>query len=349
MLDRYQLRAFLARMLGWCNEVVVELALRSVELAVAGDTALVLLGPGDVVPIARMIHWRVRERIQPFIVADPRRGDMPNSVRSPSSSGTVAAAFERARRGTLCLRLQRLPMDFGQVSAQLRAARDVMLIFCAHPRVEADPLLTRPAPIIVPPLARRTAELDRIIAEYAGDARIEMRAPISSFTAADHAWVREHAAGSLTEIEAATLRLITLRTSRNLSDAAAQLGMSPVSLSRWLGRRRLPPASGESSPAPTWVPVVELRRAPPTLTERWQDRVLQRLEKGQEGEEHPLAFSEANIRIAAKEWLEQIRSGRAPWDAEAIAGLKALLADLDLRLGPAASPSSNKPAGGGRR
>src|ERR1700759_943318 len=156
-------------MLGWSNDVAVELALRSVELAVAGDAALVLLGPGDVVPIARTIHWRVRERLQPFIVAAPRRGNMAPTVRSPSSSGTVAAAFERARRGTLCLRLTRLPIDFGQLSAQLRAARDVMLIFCAHPRAEADPLLTRPAPIIVPPLAQRAAELNRIIAEVAGD------------------------------------------------------------------------------------------------------------------------------------------------------------------------------------
>jgi hypothetical protein len=321
-------------MLGWSNDVAVELALRSVELAIAGDTALVLLGPGDVVPIARTIHGRVRERLQPFIVADPRRGDMPTSVRSPSSCRTVAAAFERARRGTLCLRLERLPMDFGQLSAQLRAARDVMLIFCAHSRVEADPLLTRPAPIVVPPLAQRSVELDRIIAEYAGDALFELRAPTSSFTAADHAWVREHAAASLTEIEAATLRLITLRTSRNLSDAAARLGMSPVSLSRWLGRRKLPPASDESSPAPTWFPVVELRRAPPTLAEIWRDHVRQRLEEGQEGEEHPFAFGDTNIRIAAEEWLERIRTGREPWNAEAIAGLKALLGVLNLRLGP---------------
>jgi hypothetical protein len=61
------------------------------------------------------------------------------------------------------LRLERLPTDFGQLSAQLRAARDVMLIFCAHLRAEAAPLLTRPAPIIVPPLAQRSAELNRII------------------------------------------------------------------------------------------------------------------------------------------------------------------------------------------
>ena len=99
MLARDELRAFLARMLGWRNEVAVELALRSVELAVAGDTALVLLGPGGVVPTARTIHWRVRERLQPFIVADPQRGDMPTRCvrrraagRSPQPSSARAAA-----------------------------------------------------------------------------------------------------------------------------------------------------------------------------------------------------------------------------------------------------------------
>jgi len=46
MLARDELRAFLARMLGWRNDVAVELALRSVELAVARETALVLLSPG---------------------------------------------------------------------------------------------------------------------------------------------------------------------------------------------------------------------------------------------------------------------------------------------------------------
>ena len=344
VLSRAELRAFLARMLGWSNCVAVELALRSVELAVAGETALVLLGPGDVVPIAHSLHWRVRERLQPFIVADPRRGHMLASMRSPSSSGTVAEAFERARRGTLCLRLERLPKDFGQVSAQLRAARDVMLIFCAHPGAEADPLLTRPAPIIVPPLAQRAAELNRIIAEFAGDALFELGAPTSSFTAADHAWVRKHAAASLTEIEAATLRLITLRTSRNLSDAAARLGMSPVSLSRWLGRRELPPASGESPPTPTQSPVVELRRAPPTLAEIWRAHVLERLEEMYEDEERVLGLSEEQIRSAAEEWLEQIRSGREPGNAEAIAGLKAFIGVQDLHLGP----RSDKPAGGRR-
>jgi hypothetical protein len=78
--------------------------------------------------------------------------------------------------------------------------------------------------------------------------------------------------------------------------------------------------------------------------------VLERLEEPQrEGLAPEFAFGDANIRIAAEEWLEQIRSGRAPWDAEAIEGLKALLGVLELSLGSAARPSSDKPAGGRRR
>jgi len=44
----------------------------------------------------------------------------------------------------------------------------------------------------------------------------------------------------LPDIEKATLRLVAIRESRNLSAAAARLGMAPVSLSRWIGRRKLP-------------------------------------------------------------------------------------------------------------
>jgi hypothetical protein len=116
----------------------------------------------------------------------------------------------------------------------------VVFIACIE-HDDADPLLVRPAPIVVPPLASRTAELDRVIAEYAADATTELGAPAASFTAADHAWVRQHAATSLAEVEKATLRLIAIRVSRNMSGAAARLGMSVVSLSRWIGRRKLPP------------------------------------------------------------------------------------------------------------
>lgn len=231
-----KLRAFLARIMGWSDKHAVELAANSVTLASAGCVALVLCGEGDLVPIALALHRRVRSPGRPFIVADPRRGDQPASVRSPASRGNTLEALEDARGGTLCMRLGRMPTDLPETVPLLRAADDVMIIIC----VARELLLIRPAPIVVPPLAGRMAELDRIIAEYAGDAIAELSAPPSSFTANDHAWVRDHAAGSLAEIEAATLRLVALYTSRNLSHAAERLGMAPVSLSRWLGRRELP-------------------------------------------------------------------------------------------------------------
>jgi hypothetical protein len=237
------LRAFLARILGWSDTHAVELALNSVTLAAAGCIALVLCGAGDVVPIALALHRRVRESGRPFVVADPRRGDQPASVRSPASRKNAVEALGDARSGTLCIRLRlgRSPTDLAKTVPLLRAADDVMLILCATPHTAGDRLLIRPAPVVVPPLASRAHELERIVDECAADAIAELAAPPSSFTADDHAWVREHAATSLAEIEAATLRLVALRTSRNLSHAAARLGMAPVSLNRWLGRRELPP------------------------------------------------------------------------------------------------------------
>lgn len=38
----------------------------------------------------------------------------------------------------------------------------------------------------------------------------------------------------------ATLRLGAIRESRDLSSAAARLGVVRISLSRWIGRRKLP-------------------------------------------------------------------------------------------------------------
>jgi len=93
----------------------------------------------------------------------------------------------------------------------------------------------------VPSLRVRTDELSRIVDEYAIDAVAELRALRASFTDADRQWVLDNAPLTLPEIEKATLRLVAIRVSRNMSDAAARLGMAPVSLSRWVGRRKLPP------------------------------------------------------------------------------------------------------------
>jgi transcriptional regulator with GAF, ATPase, and Fis domain len=111
-------------------------------------------------------------------------------------------------------------------------------VVCAEDSEDCEPFLT--LPITVPPLAGRADELDRIITEYAEDAIAELGTLRTNFLPADRGWVRTHSASSLPDIEKATLRLVAIRESRNLSNAARRLGMAPVSLSRWVGRRRLP-------------------------------------------------------------------------------------------------------------
>jgi hypothetical protein len=235
-----KLRAFLARVLGWSDERAVELAIRSLALVLGHRATLVLCGKGDMVPIAQALHRRTLGPEKPFIICDPRRLTSTATVRSAASRTSGVAAFEAATGGTLCLRTRRLPDDFSALVARLRGADDVLCVLCTGQLADPHPPLILPAPLVVPLLAGREAELDRIIAEYADDAIAELAAPAASFTADDHVWIRNHAAGSLAEIEAATLRLVALSTSRNLSHAAERLGMAPVSLSRWLGRRELP-------------------------------------------------------------------------------------------------------------
>jgi hypothetical protein len=234
MRNRKELRAFLARILGWEREHVVEHALRSVELAANGHAALLLCGDGDMVHLAWSLHRRISDPDQPFVVCDPRRGTQPTSVRSPASRGTLADAREAAEDGTLCLSLRRPPPDLAESMSLFYAAEDTMLILCAtEPPVSM--LALRPAPVVVPSLASRAAELDRIIAEYAADAIAELGS--GAFTAADCEWVLQNAATSLDEIDKATRRIAAVRGAANTSAAATQLGMTLVSLSRWLARR----------------------------------------------------------------------------------------------------------------
>lgn len=115
-----------------------------------------------------------------------------------------------------------------------------MLVVCVSDTVDVSPLLIRPAPLALPALATRRDDIDRIIAEYAADAIADLVAPSIGFSEADHAWVREHAAGSLEEIEKATLRLTAIRASDTVTKAAAQLGMAVPSLLKWIERRRQP-------------------------------------------------------------------------------------------------------------
>jgi hypothetical protein len=231
------LERFLARVLGWKNRRAIESALSSIELASEGRAALVLRGAEDLVSTAWSLHRRAFGSNRPFVACDPRRRDMAAGVRSPANRKNLDAAIAAAIGGALCVRTRRLPPDFAATVARLRDARDVMLVWCCNEGSDNDPLLVRPAPIVIPLLTERADDLPRIVDEYAHDATAQLGVSPSVLTGDDRSWVRCHADGSLPEIEKATLRLAALRASRTFSEAAARLDMEQVSLCRWLRRR----------------------------------------------------------------------------------------------------------------
>jgi hypothetical protein len=243
------LRGFFERVLGWAPEhaPAVEHAMQSVDLAVSCRAALVLLGEVGMIPLAHAIHRRVMGSEPPFVVVDLRRGDSLETIKSPASYESGVEAFKAARGGTLCIHRRPRPKDYSEMVARLRGVDDVMLIVCGAGRDDSEALAARPVPVRVPSLRTRTKELPRIVKEYARDAIAELRArdvrpPEGRFTERDRRWVLERCPMTLEEFEKATLRLMALKMSRTLPRAADRLGMAPVSLERWVKRRRpLPP------------------------------------------------------------------------------------------------------------
>ena len=93
---------------------------------------------------------------------------------------------------------------------------------------------------MIPPLSSRPREITRIIDEYADEAAVAASATVR-LTAADRDWILRNSASSIAEIEKGTRRLLAVRNhDDNTAAAARSLGMAPISLARWIGRRALP-------------------------------------------------------------------------------------------------------------
>jgi hypothetical protein len=236
-----ELRSVVARLLGWAADkmATVDFALRAIRLAATRRLPLVLCGPGDLVLIAQAIHRHALGDSKPFVVCDPRRREGEASVRSAGNIETGLAALRRAVGGSLCVWSRRLPSDFKEVRVALRdPATRVQLIVCAESWRHSKPYHVEP--IMVPPLQSRPQEIMRIIDEYAEEAAAALSATVMMSTA-DREWILRHSASSVSEIEKGTRRLLAIRQhDDNTTAAARSLGMAPISLSRWIGRRALP-------------------------------------------------------------------------------------------------------------
>jgi hypothetical protein len=240
--DEPALRAYLGRILGWSDErtQAIEHGIRSIHLSISHRAALVVLGDSDPVAIAHALHCLTIGAERPFVVCDPRRRSsmMPATVRVPTSYKHGTAAVRAAQGGSLCVRRRRAPDDFSSAVGLIRdPSADVQIIICGTAHSDSDPFVALPVPIVVPSLSTRASEVPRLVDEYAADATTELGADDACFTNLDRAWTIDHAAGSLAEIEKATLRLVALRMSGSLQQAAKRLGMSHVALRQWLRHR----------------------------------------------------------------------------------------------------------------
>jgi hypothetical protein len=247
------LREFCARMLGWERDpAVIDHALRAIRLAMTCRTALVLRGGGDLVPVAHALHRRTMGAEAPFIVCDRRRRTAAGSVRAPENHESGVVAFEAASGGSLCVRSSRLPRDFSLLLARLREPEpSVQLVVCLD-RDDRGALLAGPVPIDVPSMRDRMRDVPRLVDAFAADAIAALGAPAGCLTRDELAWVARHSAMTLADIEKGTLRLVARKVAGSLGQAAALLGMAPVSLARWLARRGAPRcpvrAGGEPTP-----------------------------------------------------------------------------------------------------
>jgi hypothetical protein len=218
-----ELRAYLARIVGWSRPGDVDRALRAVRDMAMIRATLVLRGDGELVGVARRIHALALGADRPFV----------------ECTDDGAGSFQRADRGTLCLRADRLPGDFATVRPSLLAvAMRVRSILCGDAD-DAVASLARTAMIEIPPLAARPDELDRLILDYAADAVGALGATGTGFREHELRWLHELRFETLADIEETTHRLVALRN-WGVTAGAQRLGISHVALSRWARRRRIP-------------------------------------------------------------------------------------------------------------
>ena len=199
-----------------------------------------LRGACDLVPIAYSLHRQLFGRERLFIVADPRRHENDGDVRSPPSRSTALAVLDDAMGGSVCLRARRLPDDFDAFVERLRDGHPAAMVFVCldekdHVRDRVRDLLC--PPLDVPPLRKRKAELDRLLFECLEEAARALAVPPVHLSRKTRATVIENVS-SLAELEKTALRVVALLSYATFGEAATRLGMAPVSLSRWTGRRR---------------------------------------------------------------------------------------------------------------
>lgn len=231
------LLSVLRRFLGWLPERQenVDQVLRSLRDWAAQRAELIVLGDGDLMPVARRLHN--------LVVGD----DVPFTWYVPTEASDAAATVKAAALGTLCVKMTTWRSVQGIVQQVLKTESDArpQLILCTADKDSASTIrrtLERPAMIHVPPLASRSDELQGIVQGYAEEIAREQRLLALEERDLERllALQFKSLAGVETGIEDATRRLMMIRTF-GPTTAAAKLELDHHSLIEWAERRKLLP------------------------------------------------------------------------------------------------------------
>jgi hypothetical protein len=222
---------FLQRVLGFdaSQQQAVDAALHSIREAATLRAALVVRGEGDLSMIARRFHEHALGTARPFVIC--------------KANDDGLAALHSAAHGTLCLLADALPSLWSNTIADWRARSfKARLTMCTSPGGLTDEVvaaLRTATAIDIPPLARRSHEIMRIVKAFAEDAVAALGAPEVALTPSDWQWARDYIWPDYTEIEDAMRKLVALRN-WDVTAGAAKIGITHVALGRWARRRGLP-------------------------------------------------------------------------------------------------------------
>jgi Inner membrane component of T3SS, cytoplasmic domain len=249
------LRDYLLRLMGWNKEAVrkVERALRAIRIAHARHMPLTLQGEGYLPSLAQSLHRRIWGDSRPFVLFDPSRDTAKESVRSLTNFQHVSEALVAAYGGTLCAEVTQFSPELVELhNEQCEPGSKVHLILFDTAWLRSSLSEARGMTVTIPPLSSRRKDMEEIVSQYFVEAQGDLKircAPMHE----DIEWILENSADSFYEIEKGTRRVTALLGTRTLSAAARALGMTNVSLRRWLRLRApryriepVPPAHQES-------------------------------------------------------------------------------------------------------
>jgi hypothetical protein len=224
-----RLRALASRLIGWAPERYgnVDEALQNLRDAAMQRTPIVLVGDGDLSPVALRLHRLTLGPDAPFIAYDV---------------GEVSAVIRAAVHGTLCVSMRRKATAVA-IAEAVRAMHLVTrprLIFCAR-RVGQAAVVSakagRSAVIELPPLSKRGDEITRLVHETAQDIVAEVGAPSSGFTMHDLERLQAIKFAGMADLEDSIRRVIAMRTF-GVTEGAKRLGIKHSSLSQWARNKK---------------------------------------------------------------------------------------------------------------